>query len=190
MPFDVQHLQLQGARLVTPVRYEDRRGYFAEIYKKTDLSELGIVAEFVQDNHSYSTRGVLRGLHFQRPPRGQAKLVWAAVGEIYDVAVDLRTDSPSFGKWVGVRLSEHNGHMLYIPEGFAHGFCVLSAEAHVTYKVTKEYSAAHDAGIRWDDPALGVDWPVESPILSAKDGTLPFLEEVRDRLGFPYEEGS
>lgn len=190
MPFDLQHLQLPGVCLVIPVRYKDERGYFAEVYKRTAFLEMGIVAEFAQDNHSYSTKGVLRGLHFQRPPRGQAKLVRAAVGEIYDIAVDLRIDSPGFGRWVGAKLSDRNGHMLYIPDGFAHGFCVLSEEAHVTYKTTSEYSPEHDAGIRWNDPVIGVAWPIENPIVSEKDQVLPFLEEVADSLHFPYEEGA
>lgn len=188
MPFDLRHLHLPGVCLVIPTKYEDERGYFAEIYRKTTLSGLGIADEFVQDNHSFSTKSVLRGLHFQRTPHVQAKLVRAVMGEIYDVAVDLRNDSPTFGKWVGVNLSGSNSHMLYIPTGFAHGFCVLSETAHVTYKTTSEYSSAHDAGIRWNDPAIGVAWPIANPILSEKDQALPFFEDMADSLDFSYKE--
>ena len=130
----------------------------------------------MQDNFSHSIRGVIRGLHFQRTPKAQAKLVTALKGEIFDVAVDIRKNSPTYGKWIGEILSESNHKLLYIPEGFAHGFCVLSEEADVLYKVSNEYSSDHEEGIIWSDPKLNIQWPITKPIVSDKDGELPLLE--------------
>lgn len=158
-------------RLVVPRRFEDARGAFAEVWNARTFATLGIAVPFVQDNHSHSRAGVLRGLHYQlRQPQG--KLVWAVTGEIYDVAVDLRRSAPSFGRHVAVRLSAGNGHMLWIPPGFAHGFYVLSGAADVLYKCTEYYAPEHERTLAWNDPDLGISWPLRggaAPILSAKD---------------------
>lgn len=149
-----------------------------ETYKESSFIEKGIPARFMQDNHSMSAKGVLRGLHYQLAPAAQGKLVRVASGAIFDVAVDIRKDSPWFGKWVGAELSASNKKMLWIPEGFAHGFCALENDAQVLYKSTGEYSPAHDRGIRWDDPFIGIEWPVKSPLVSQKDAALPLLAEA------------
>jgi len=159
---------LPGVVILEPKVFGDARGFFFESYSLRKLSELGIEATFVQDNHSRSRRGVLRGLHYQVGP-AQAKLVRVVVGEVFDVAVDIRRGSPTYGKWVGVRLSAENKRQLYIPEGFAHGFCVLSDEAEFLYKVNSYYNPEGDRGIAWDDPDIGVDWPIETPLLSERD---------------------
>ncbi|MCK0207310.1 dTDP-4-dehydrorhamnose 3,5-epimerase [Starkeya koreensis] len=166
--------------LVQPVRHGDARGYFCETYKKPEFDAFGIDIAFVQDNESLSREvGVVRGLHFQTPPQAQAKLVRAVRGSIFDVAVDIRTGSPTFGKWVGVTLTAASGDQLFVPHGFAHGFCTLEPDTIVAYKVDAPYSPAHDAGIRWDDPAIGVDWPVEAgrAVLSGKDQKAPLLAD-------------
>lgn len=181
MPFRFERLEIPEVILIEPKVFSDERGFFMETYKYSNFAAFGIKERFVQDNHSRSVKGVLRGLHYQRPPKAQGKLVRVLVGEIFDVAVDIRKGSPTYGKWVGVMLSAENRWMLYIPPGFAHGFCVLSEEAEVTYKVTEEYSPEHDAGIIWNDPEIGIDWPVEQPILSAKDAGLPPLRAVGGR---------
>ena len=186
MPFEFQRLRIPDVILVLPRRFGDRRGFFEETYGRTAFASGGIVHDFAQDNHSFSKEGVLRGLHFQRPPRAQGKLVRVPFGEIFDVAVDLREGSPTYGEWVAEILSGENGRLLFVPVGFAHGFCVLSSTAHVEYKVTDEYSAKHDGGIAWNDPQLDVGWPVSSPVLSEKDAALPKLESIEP--GFRYEE--
>jgi len=178
MPFEFQPLDMPGLVLVTPRVFRDERGFFMETHKHSDFARFGIREHFVQDNHSFSKKNVLRGLHFQRSPKAQGKLVQAVTGEILDVAVDLRTGSPTFGKWAMETLSGENRKMLYIPAGFAHGFYVLSDSAHVTYKVTEEFSGEHDAGVAWNDPDIGISWPTRTPILSAKDATLPPLRQV------------
>ncbi len=143
-----------------------------ELYKRSEFA-LHSIPEFVQDNYSHSGKGVLRGLHYQKPPKAQGKLVLVLKGEIFDVAVDLRSGSPTYSRWTGVVLSEDNRRMLYIPEGFAHGFCVLSEEADVFYKVTIEYDPALDRGILWSDDQLAIRWPVEQPVVSETDAQLP-----------------
>ncbi|MBI4389792.1 MAG: dTDP-4-dehydrorhamnose 3,5-epimerase [Nitrospinae bacterium] len=168
---------LDGVVLVEPKVYRDERGFFLESYVKRKYLELGIGGEFVQDNHSASTRNVLRGLHFQAN-RGQAKLVRVLRGEIFDVAVDVRRGSPSFGQWTGHRLSAENMLQMYLPVGFAHGFCVLSDYAEVVYKCTDYYSPGDERGIIWNDPDIGIEWPVDSPILSEKDRKNPRLREI------------
>lgn len=178
MPFEYRHLQLSGLVLIRPRRYEDRRGYFCETYRKSEFAIHGIRDDFVQDNHSFSTGGVVRGLHYQIQPAAQAKLVGAIVGSVLDVAVDVRKNSETFGKWAAVELSDNNGFMLYVPTGFAHGFAVLSAAAHLIYKCTAEYSAVHERGIRWNDPTIKINWPINNPTLSEKDAALPFLQEA------------
>ena len=185
MPFEAERLQIRDVILIRPKVFADERGFFMELTKNTDLIGFGVDTDFVQDNVSYSYKGVVRGLHYQMKPKSQGKLVTCLTGEIYDVAVDLRVGSPSFGKWVSVELSEENHHLFWIPEGFAHGFMVLSDEALVLYKVSgSEYSPEHDAGIKWDDPDLSIDWPIEDTsqlIISEKDEHLPSLRERLDR---------
>jgi dTDP-4-dehydrorhamnose 3,5-epimerase len=157
--------------------FGDQRGYFVETYSRRAYEEVGISSEFVQDNVSFSTRGVLRGLHLQRP-HAQGKLVQAVRGTLFDVAVDLRVDSPTFKQWVGVELSEDNHKQLYIPPGFAHGFCVLSEVALCVYKCSDYYEPASEFGVHYADPELGIAWPVAEPTVSDKDRQLPLLAEV------------
>jgi dTDP-4-dehydrorhamnose 3,5-epimerase len=163
---------------IVPVRHGDARGWFTESYSKRRLEELGVVEDFVQDNHSFSAaRGTLRGLHFQAPPHGQAKLVRCLAGAIWDVAVDLRQGSPTYGKWVGCELTAAGGEQLYVPVGFAHGFLTLTENAEVAYKTSDYYAPQCDGGIAWDDPDIGLPWPLEgaAPMLSDKDRGLPRL---------------
>ncbi len=178
MPFEFEALQLSGLMLIKPRIFGDDRGFFLETYKRSDFLKAGIDRDFVQINHSRSRKGVLRGLHYQLNPKAQGKLVQCLRGRVLDVAVDIRKASPTFGRYVMVELSEENHHMLYIPEGFAHGFLVLSDVADILYGVTEEYSPEHDRGIIWDDPDIGIDWPVKEPILSEKDRALPPLREA------------
>ena len=179
MPFEFKRLDIKDVVLVTPKVFGDSRGFFMEAYKKSDFFENGINIDFTQDNHSKSTKGVLRGLHYQAKPYGQAKLVRCPKGKIFDVAVDIRPDSPTFKKWVGEILSEENKNMLFIPEGFAHGFIVLSDEAELLYKTGKEYAPASDRGIRWNDPEIGIDWGIDfEPLVSEKDSQQPFLKDI------------
>lgn len=186
MPFEFERLAIPEVVLIEPKVFADQRGFFLETYKLSEFAAFGIRQRFVQDNHSRSAKGVLRGLHLQRPPAAQGKLVRAITGEIFDVAVDLRYGSPTYARWLGVVLSAENRRMLYIPAGLAHGFCVLSDWADVVYKATAEFSPQHDAGVAWDDPDIGVRWPVENPILSEKDAGLPQLRDADP--GFRYEE--
>ncbi len=169
--------KLPGVVLVKPRVFPDDRGFFTETFHAGKYREAGIDRPFVQDNFSFSRKYVLRGLHYQRN-RPQGKLVYVASGEIFDVAVDVRLGSPTFGQWEGYLLSGDNHHQLYVPEGLAHGFVVLSETASVMYKCTELYSPADDTGIRWNDPEIGVDWQVEHPLLSPKDAVLPTLSEI------------
>ncbi len=187
MPFTFRRLEIPEVVLIEPKVFQDGRGFFMETYKFSEFAEFGITERFVQDNHSRSKKGVIRGLHYQNPPRAQGKLVRVVVGEIFDVAVDIRKGSPTYGKWIGERLSSENKRMLYIPPGFAHGFCVLSQEAEVVYKVTEEYAPEHEAGVIWNDPGIGIRWPVENPILSPKDARWPPLKDAVN--GFTYQGG-
>ncbi len=185
MPFRFQTLEIPNLLLIEPVPFEDHRGLFIEIYRRSEFVTRGI-PNFVQDNFSSSTRHVLRGLHYQRLPKAQAKLVMVLRGEIFDVAVDIRFGSPTYARWVGHVLSENNRWMLYIPQGFAHGFCVLSEHAAVLYKTTSEYDPTLDCGILWSDPQIGIRWPVDHPTLSERDARLPTLATAeRD---FVYEQ--
>ncbi|MBN9142668.1 MULTISPECIES: dTDP-4-dehydrorhamnose 3,5-epimerase [unclassified Novosphingobium] len=174
-------LSVSPVRLIKPRRHGDARGWFTEVYSEPAFAELGITCRFVQDNHSLSVPAfTLRGLHFQTPPRGQDKLVRCIRGRIFDVAVDVRAGSPTYGQWVGAELSAQNGHQLFIPIGFAHGFLTLETDCEVTYKCSDTYAPAHDGGIRWDDPAIGIDWPLPSgavPETSPKDGVQPLLAD-------------
>ncbi len=179
MPFEFERLAINDVILVKPKVFGDSRGFFMEAYKKSDFFANGIDVEFNQDNHSKSVKGVLRGLHYQEKPYGQAKLVRCSRGRIYDVAVDIRKESETFGKYVKVELSEENKHMLFIPEGFAHGFVVLSDEAELLYKASGEYCPSADRGILWCDKDINIDWEIDfEPILSEKDKVQPLLREV------------
>ncbi len=165
---EVVALPLAGLKLLKPRVFRDARGFFLETYQERKYHAAGLTQPFVQDNHSFSTRGVLRGLHYQLP-HPQGKLIACLSGEIFDVAVDLRRSSATFGRWHGVTLNDDNHHQLYVPPGFAHGFCVLSATAHVLYKCTDYYSPGDEHTLIWNDPAVGIEWPVMAPVLSDKD---------------------
>jgi dTDP-4-dehydrorhamnose 3,5-epimerase len=178
MPFSFHKLAIPDVIRVEVRAFEDERGLFMETYRAADYAAHGIVLPFVQDNYSYSTRGVLRGLHYQKEPAAQGKLLRCTLGEVYDVAVDIRQGSPTYGQWVGEVLSAENRRQLYVPPGFAHGYCVLGDAAGVAYKVTADYAPHLDRGIRWDDPQIGVQWPVTDPILSPKDAALPLLVDA------------
>ena len=180
MPFEFERLEIPDVILVKPKVFGDNRGFFLESYKKSELYANGINVEFNQDNHSKSTKGVLRGLHYQAKPYGQAKLVRCSRGRIYDVAVDIRPDSKTFGKYVKVELSEDNKQMLFIPDGFAHGFVVLSDEAELLYKASGEYAPQADRGVLWCDKDINIDWNIDfEPILSEKDKIQPRLQDIK-----------
>ncbi|MFN3943471.1 MAG: dTDP-4-dehydrorhamnose 3,5-epimerase [Allosphingosinicella sp.] len=172
---------LPDVLLIEPRAFPDERGFFMESYNRSRFSEaVGRDVAFVQDNHSSSCRGVLRGLHYQLTPKAQGKLVRVVAGEIFDVAVDMRRSSPRFGKWTGARLSAENRRQLWIPEGFAHGFLVLSDRAEVLYKATDYYAPDHEGSLAWDDPSVGIDWPDAGEVLlSDKDARAPRLSEAR-----------
>ncbi|MFY0544175.1 dTDP-4-dehydrorhamnose 3,5-epimerase [Brevibacillus sp. H7] len=168
-----------GVYIIEPAVFEDNRGFFMESYSSRKFQEFGIDFPFVQDNHSLSVEtGVIRGLHYQLNPKAQTKLVRVVAGAIYDVVVDIRKSSPTFGKWVGVILSAENKRQLLVPRGFAHGFCTLVLNTEVVYKVDEYYSPEHDRGILWNDPDLGIDWPTSAPILSEKDQRNPRLRDA------------
>ena len=171
--------ELAGAFLIEPERLEDERGFFARTWCAEEARAHGIEANWVQSNTSFNAqKGTLRGLHFQAAPREEAKLVRCTRGEIFDVIVDIRKDSPGFGKWAGFELSAQNGRALYIPQGFAHGFQSLGEASEVLYLMSEYYDPALSRGIRWDDPALGIAWPVKEAFLSEKDRSLPLLEDL------------
>jgi len=178
MPFTFTPTELPDVLLIEPRVFGDDRGFFFESYKQSDFERAGFHWSFVQENHSRSSAGILRGLHYQHAPFGQAKLVRAIVGEIYDVAVDIRRDSPTFGRWVGVNLSQTNRRLLYIPPWCAHGFCVISEDAEVIYKTTLEYRPDAERGIRWDDPTLHITWPRRDLTMSERDRNWPTLAET------------
>jgi dTDP-4-dehydrorhamnose 3,5-epimerase len=171
--------ELKGVWLMEPVVHEDNRGFFLESFSSREMESLGLPGQFVQDNHSRSlSKGVVRGIHFQKPPFAQSKLVRVVRGSVFDVVVDLRTGSKTFGTWVGVTLSDINKKMLFIPKGFGHGYCTLTDDSEFLYKVDAYYSAQHDAGVRWNDPDIGIQWPVTDPTLSQKDLALPLLKDL------------
>jgi len=185
----IRKTSIEGVLLIERDLFRDNRGFFMETFHDKKYSQAGIQTSFVQDNLSYSVRGTLRGLHYQHP-KGQAKLIEVLMGEILDVAVDIRRGSPSFGQWMALRLSQENRFQLYVPEGFAHGFCVLSEEAYVVYKCSDFYSPECDRGILWSDPDLKINWQIERPILSEKDARYPYLKDLAaDRLPV-YADGS
>ena len=178
MQFTFTKSKIPNVVLIEPRLFPDDRGYFFESFKESAFASNGITTKFVQDNFSHSVKGVLRGLHYQKNPKVQAKLVTVLRGEIFDVAIDIRKNSPTFGQWIGEILSDENHKSLYIPEGFAHGFCVLSAEADVIYKVNNEYSPENERGILWNDPQIDIMWPIDTPLLHEKDSTLPLLKDA------------
>ncbi len=178
MPFEFKRLEIPEVILIKPKVYKDDRGFFLETHKKEDMEKNGIKGEFVQDNHSGSERGVLRGLHFQKEPYAQAKIIRCTRGIIYDVSVDLRQNSPTFSRYLGLVLSEHNKHQLYVPKGCAHGFLVLSDVAEVEYKVDNVYAPEYEGGLIWSDPDVGVSWPLNDPILSKRDCLWPTLKNL------------
>lgn len=178
---EVEELSLKGAKVITPKVFADTRGFFLESYQKKRYEEAGIFSTFVQDNHSFSKKGVLRGMHFQERSKhfpGQDKLICVISGEIYDVIVDIRVFSPTFKKWEGVVLGGENRKQLFVPVGFAHGFCVLSKEAHVLYKVSAPYQSDTEKGFAYNDPEVGISWPIKAPLLSLRDQTSPPFREL------------
>ncbi|WP_339788633.1 dTDP-4-dehydrorhamnose 3,5-epimerase [Paenibacillus sp. FSL R7-0313] len=175
----VTALKLEGAKILEPKVHGDHRGFFMESYNDQIMKDNGVNYSFIQDNQSLSVEtGVIRGLHYQLNPKAQTKLIRVLSGVIYDVIVDVRKSSPTFGQWVGVILSEHNQRQLLVPKGFAHGFCTLVPNTQVLYKVDEYYSPENDRGILWNDPSLGIDWPTSNPILSDKDQRHPLLADA------------
>ncbi len=173
----VTETAIPGVLLIEPKVFGDSRGFFLETFHAARYAEAGITGPFVQDNHSHSAKGVLRGLHFQKQyPQG--KLVYVTSGTVFDVTVDIRKDSPTFGKWVGVILSADEHKQFYVPPGFAHGFCVLSDWADFHYKCTDYYHPEDEGSIRWNDPAIGIEWPLTNPTLSTKDANAPYLKDL------------
>ncbi len=174
---EIERTPIEGVLLIKPRIWGDARGYFVETWQKERYEAAGIRLPFVQDNHSMSRRGILRGLHYQKT-RPQGKLVSVSLGRVFDVAVDIRKGSPTFGKWFGAELTQENQWQMWIAPGLAHGFAVVSGEAHFHYKCTDYYCPGDEAGIRWNDPDIAVAWPVENPLLSEKDTTAPFFRDV------------
>ncbi len=185
MPFRFSRLEIPEVVHIEPMVFPDERGFFMESYKYSEFAAQGIKEPFVQENHSRSSRRILRGLHYQRGAKAQGKLVRAVLGDVFDVAVDLRKGSPTYGKWIAMVLSAENKRMLYIPPWCAHGFCVLSEEAEVVYKVTEEYAPKYEAGIVWNDSDLTIPWPINDPILSSRDRAWPGLRQAD--IDFVYE---
>ncbi|HSW86439.1 MAG TPA: dTDP-4-dehydrorhamnose 3,5-epimerase [Rhabdochlamydiaceae bacterium] len=174
---EIQDLALEGLKLIKSKVFYDERGFFKEHYRKSAYEKKGIFCEFVQDNHSFSKKGIIRGMHFQRSP-GQAKLISVVEGKIYDVAVDIRPESTTYGKWEGVYLDAEDHLQFFVPVGFAHGFCVVSERAHVIYKVSSVFNPEEEKTFRFDDAQIGIKWPVENPILSSRDCAAPSFQEV------------
>ncbi len=178
MPFTYKNLELPGVVLIEPKKFADPRGFFAEIYKGSDFRQAGVSKPIAQINYSKSEKNVLRGLHYQKDPMAQGKMMQVIDGKIFDVAVDLRKGSPTYGRWIGEELSSDNLKILYIPEGFAHGFCVLSDNAMITYYCTNTYAPEHERGIIWNDPDLNITWPVKAPLISERDSKFSTLKEA------------
>jgi dTDP-4-dehydrorhamnose 3,5-epimerase len=179
MPFKFIKQRIPELIVIEPLIFYDNRGFFLETFKKSRFKENGIDEEFIQSNHSFSVKNVVRGLHYQLFPNAQGKLVRVLKGKVWDIAVDIRKHSPTFKQWVGVELTEENNKLFYIPRGFAHGFVVLSDSAHFTYDCTAEYSKKDEAGIIWNDQEIGIDWRVNEPILSEKDLSLPSFKDAK-----------
>ena len=187
MPFTFEPLEIPEVFLITPKVFNDERGFFEETYKQSVFRDFGIFDVFVQDNHSFSQKNTLRGLHFQSSPHAQGKLVRCAQGKILDVAVDLRMGSPTFRKWVSVELSGENHRMLWIPEGFAHGFMAIQ-DSHVEYKVTSEYASNSEDGIIWNDSELNISWGIDKPLVSEKDCKWPIFDESKVYFKYNYRD--
>ena len=179
MPFEFQRTKIPDVFLIKPLVFEDERGFFMENYKKSDFRKAGIDVDFNQSNHSKSTYGVIRGLHFQLEPYAQSKLIRCIKGKIFDVAVDIRKDSEYYGQHISIELTEENKKLLFIPKGFAHGFQVLSEEAEIEYLVDNEYAPDYESGIIWNDPEINIDWPERSNHLSKKDSNLKFFSDLK-----------
>ena len=186
MPFTFKRLDIPEVILVESKAFIDNRGFFLESFRESNFISNGIDTKFVQDNFSHSIKGVLRGLHYQKNPKSQSKIVITLSGKIFDVAVDIRRGSPTYGAWVGEILSEENHKLLYIPEGFAHGFCVLSEYADVLYKVNQEYSPKDEMGIMWNDSEINIEWPIDKPILQEKDSCLPSLKNADNNFIYSH----
>ncbi len=184
MAFQFKKLDIPEIIHIEPDVFKDDRGYFLEVYKMPAFKDNGISKPFVQINHSKSAKGVLRGLHYQKDPMAQGKLVFAVEGEVFDAAVDIRSGSPTYGQWVGVTLSAEKKNMLYIPEGFAHGFCVLSELAHVIYCCTEVYSPEHERGLIYNDKAIGIQWPTQDPVLADKDAANETLDNADNNFRY------
>lgn len=178
MRFEFINQEIPDIIIIKPKIFNDDRGFFMETYKYSEFAAFGIKENFVQDNHSKSTKGVLRGLHYQKNPKAQGKLIRCTKGKVFDIGVDIRKNSPDFGKSTGVILSEENKNMLYIPAGFAHGFLVISDVAELQYKTTEEYSTENERGIIWNDPDLNINWGIDNPVISEKDKKLPYLKDA------------
>jgi dTDP-4-dehydrorhamnose 3,5-epimerase len=178
LPFNFKKTPIEGLIVIEPRAFPDGRGFFMETYKESDFLAAGIPGPFVQDNHSRSVRGVLRGLHYQNPPHAQGKLVRVVRGAVWDAAVDLREGSPTYLRWYGLELSEENRLMMYVSPGFAHGYLTLSDIAEFQYKCTAEYDKAAEGGVRWDDPDLAIEWPSADVQVSEKDEKLPYLKDL------------
>lgn len=186
MSFIFQRLEIPDVILIESKVFKDERGVFNEIYKHSEFVGFGINERFIQDNHSTSKKGVLRGLHCQKNPKAQAKITSCIRGKIFDIAVDIRRGSPTYGKWIGVILSSENKKQLYIPEGFLHGFCVLSDNAEFIYKCSEEYSPENEQGVIWNDPDINIDWPIKNPIIIGRDNNYPLLKDLNNN--FLYEK--
>ena len=184
---DIEKTALEGVLIITPKRFGDHRGFFSECWNKPSMEAAGLFYDFVQDNHSLSmTQGTVRGLHFQAPPRAQDKLVRCGRGALFDVAVDIRNGSPTYGKWVGVELSAENGKQLLVPAGFAHGFMTLTPETEIIYKCTDTYAPDTEGALLWNDPAIGIDWPLNvDAVLSPKDAEAGGLDGFQS----PFDYG-
>jgi len=184
---DVMETEIPGIRVLKPRRHGDERGFFCETYNRKALAEIGISEDFVQDNQAFSAmRYVLRGLHYQKPPRAQAKLVRVSRGAVFDVVVDIRRGSPTFGRWMSVVLSAGEGNQIYVPGGFAHGYCTLEPDSEVLYKVSDNYAPETEAGLRWNDPDLAIRWPAgpDQVVVSAKDQRLPLFAEMGEDFSY------
>lgn len=184
MAFHFKKLKIPGLIYVETDVFGDDRGFFVEIFKASIFKTNGIVKPIVQVNHSKSSKGVLRGLHYQKPPRAQGKLISVVAGEIFDVTVDIRKGSPTYAHWFGINLEAKNKNMLYVPEGLAHGFYTMSKVAEVIYHCTDEYSKEHERGIIWNDPAVAIAWPVNNPLVSEKDKKFPLLKDVDNNFRY------
>lgn len=182
MPFSFRRLEIPDVLLITPNIFEDERGFFMETYKLSEFKKLGVEYNFVQENFAKSKKNVLRGLHYQLEPKSQGKLVRCVRGKVWDVAVDIRKGSPWYGKWVKVEMSEENKNILWVPRGFAHGYVSVEEDSEILYLTTEEYAPQFERGILWNDPTLKIDWGVDSPIVSQKDGKLPLLEKTENNF--------